>query len=293
MVRGQVRALRPCGGPGGSGRRDPQPHGAVPGRSGPTREQLRNPRRVHHIGLAARGVPQMLGVDHPYQETIFQDPGDRFPWTPVDSIPASVTFSGTSRSTASPTGRHRGGDRRLRPPHATPAGAARRGHHRVPVYVRAGAPLDRHIHPAAPFLPSMVGAARTGNRRSRNRDARSSRQVRIPQAPRHTFLRAQVGRAGRPDSHQVRAAAPAGMITFSGTRSPSAADGSRPRALPRAGVGPGVAVRRDERLDPVGVVETGAGWGGPRPAPDVLVLRSSSALVVGPSRSPGDHLDLL
>ena len=130
-------------------------------------EQLRDPHRVRHIGLAARNVPQVLGVDHPHREMVLQHVVDRLPINTGGFHPDQRHLLGGQpvRHLFESTG-HRGKRPGLRTSGTARSRAAHRGHHRVAVHVQPSAPLDQHIHPAP--LPLMAGAARKGTCRSRN-----------------------------------------------------------------------------------------------------------------------------
>src|SRR3954447_11975443 len=108
---------------------------------------------------------------------------------------------------------HRGERSGLRTPRATRSRTAHRGHHRVPVHIQAGAPLDQHIHPCTPS-PSTAGAARSGEPVDQETEvrARSSRSgcLRLPASHFFTGSRHQEaptsGPDDRADSHPVTGA---------------------------------------------------------------------------------------
>jgi hypothetical protein len=64
-------------------------------------DQLGDPGRIRHIGLAAGHVLEVLGVQQPALEVVFQQVETGFQHTPVDSIPTTWTWWLASQSPSS------------------------------------------------------------------------------------------------------------------------------------------------------------------------------------------------
>ena len=177
-------------------------------------DQLGDPHRVRDIGLAARHVPQMLGVDHPDREMVLQHVVDRFPIDAGRFHPDQRhLLRGQPFRERFELPGHRGERPGLRPAHTTRPRTAHRGHHRVAVHIQARR-TARSTHPSPHPFPSTAGAARSGEPVDQETEvrARSSRSecLRLPASHFFTGSRHQEaptsGPDDRADSHPVTSA---------------------------------------------------------------------------------------
>ena len=185
-------------------------------------EQLRPPLRVGDVGLAARHVAHVAGVDHPHlADRVLQHPVDRFPIHPGRFHPHQRHLP-----LDQPVGqRQQLRGRRAELGHLLAAATAtircaRARHHRVAVHIQERAPLDDHLHHRPPSIDDNARASRMGASSSKKlryvleatkRSARDPRVKLTTGSKRHRNTTS--ARPTHPDSHPTRAAPPGAMLT--------------------------------------------------------------------------------